>query len=71
MRIPEGSAERDFNGRKLVAGRLGKLELYVSWVWKGRRYLYIAGSWRGPLPFWKRLVWFRRTSWYVLNCKAL
>jgi hypothetical protein len=70
VRIPEGSQERDYKGRKLVAGRLGgagyggfvggALEYYLSIVLKGRRYLYIVGYHKGH-------VWFRRRDWSLLN----
>jgi hypothetical protein len=60
VRIPEGSTESDFNRRRLAAGRLGELELYVSWVWGDWRYLYIIGAHRGVSAV---SVWLRRTNW--------
>lgn len=66
MRIPEAAQELDFKGRKLVAGTLGRFERYVSWVWNGRRHLYVVGSiWSGRQN--KRRYWFRRASWSLMN----
>jgi hypothetical protein len=58
MMIPEGSQEHDFNGRRLVAGRLGRFEVYVSWVWANKRYLRTIGCCRG-------VFFFRRANWVV------